>query len=101
MTAMDRDHVIETLRRHEGELHAAGIAHLSLFGSIARGEASPSSDIDLMADFDPSKRVTLVTLGSLQSRLTHILGREVDLSSASWMREPVRSTAKGEAVFAF
>jgi hypothetical protein len=101
MAAMGRDRVIETLRRHEGELHAEGIVHLSLFGSMARGEALPSSDIDLMADFDPSKRVMLVTLRSLQSRLTKILGREVDLSSASWMREPVRSKAKREAVFAF
>jgi hypothetical protein len=101
MAAMDRYRVIETLRKHKGVLQAAGVVHLSLFGSVARGEASASSDIDLMADFDPSKRLTLVTVGSLQSRLTKILGTEVDLSSVSWMREPVRSKAEREAVFAF
>jgi hypothetical protein len=101
MTDMDRHRVIETLRSHKGELQAAGIVHLSLFGSIARGEGSSSSDIDLMADFDPSKRLTLVKVGNLQSRLTKLLGADVDLSSASWMREPVRSKAKREAIFAF
>lgn len=101
MIGMDSQRVIEILREHKGELQAAGILHLSLFGSTARGEALRSSDIDLMADFDPSKRLTLVTMGSLQSRLTKILGTEVDLSSVSCMREPVRSQAKREALFAF
>jgi predicted nucleotidyltransferase len=47
---MDKGSVIETLRLHEPELRAAGIVHLRLFGSVARGEASPESDVDLMAD---------------------------------------------------
>ncbi|HEY3989226.1 MAG TPA: nucleotidyltransferase domain-containing protein [Acidobacteriaceae bacterium] len=98
---MDRHRIIETLRSHKGELQTAGIVHLSLFGSVARGEASSASDIDLMADFDPSKRLTLVTLGSLQGRLSKMLGTEVELSSSSWMREPVRSKAEREAVLAF
>jgi predicted nucleotidyltransferase len=101
MTAMDRQHILETLRSHQGELQAAGIVHLGLFGSAARSEASPTSDIDLIADFDPSKRLTLVTVGSLQRRLTKMLGAEVDLSSTSWMGEPVRSRAQREAIFAF
>ena len=41
---MDREHVIATLREHEAELKNAGIVHLFLFGSIARGEAGPESD---------------------------------------------------------
>ena len=45
---MDKGLVIETLRMHEPELKAAGIVHLRLFGSIARGEASARSDIDLI-----------------------------------------------------
>ena len=83
------------------ELRAAGIVHLRVFGSVARGESSFDSDIDLLVDFDKSKRLTLVTVGSLQNRLSKMLGAKVDLSSAEWMREPVRSKAIREAVLAF
>jgi predicted nucleotidyltransferase len=98
---MNRQHIIATLRKHEPELRAAGIVHLRLFGSVARDEAADNSDIDLMADFDKSKRLTLVKVGSLQSRLTDMLGVNVDLSSPEWMKEPVRSKALREAVLAF
>ena len=54
-----------------------------------------------MADFDESKRLTLVTVGSFQNRLTELLGENVDLSSSEWMREPVKSRAFREAVSAF
>ena len=100
---MDKDRILAILRQHAPELKAAGLLHLRVFGSVARGEASPHShsDVDLLAEFDTSKRITLVTLGSLQSRLTDLLGAEVDLSSAAWMKEPIRHQALQEAVLAF
>jgi len=57
--------------------------------------------IDLLAEFDKSRHLTLVSVGSLQSRLADILGADVDLSSEDWMREPVRTRALSEAVLAF
>jgi uncharacterized protein len=101
MSLMNKRHVIQILRAHEPELKAAGIVHLRLFGSVARGEASEHSDVDLMAEFDRTKRLTLVKIGSLQDRLTDLLGAPVELSSPEWMREPIRSKALHEAVLAF
>jgi len=98
---METRHVVQILRDHEPELRAAGIVHLRVFGSVARGEASSSSDVDLLAEFDKSKRLTLVTVGRLQSHLTDLLGANVDLSSPEWMKEPVRTHALREAVVAF
>lgn len=98
---MDRHEILRILRDHERELKADGIVHLGVFGSVARGEASARSDIDLLADFDASKRLTLVTLGRLQSRLSELLGVEVDLSSSAWMKGPVRVKAMDEAIRAF
>ena len=50
-TATDMaEHVIATLRAHEAELHRAGIRHLSLFGSVARGDATVDSDVDLVVE---------------------------------------------------
>ena len=40
------------VRRHERELRARGLTRLALFGSTARGEAGPNSDVDLLAAFD-------------------------------------------------
>jgi uncharacterized protein len=90
---MDTDRILAILRSHAPELQAAGLAHLRLFGSVARGEASPHSDIDLLADFDPSARISLLTLSGLQIRLSDLLGAEVDLSSSVWLKEPVRVRA--------
>jgi predicted nucleotidyltransferase len=98
---MDKRFVIERLRQHKPELKAAGIVHLHVFGSVARDEATSASDVDLMADFDKPKQLTLVKVASLQHRLSTILGREVDLTSAEWMRERVRENALREAVLVF
>ena len=98
---MDKDLIITKLRDHAPELREAGLIHLRVFGSVARGDANANSDVDLLADFDKSKRVTLVTMGNLESRLADLLGVKVELSSADWMREPVRKQALCEAVFVF
>jgi len=98
---MEKDRVIVILREHAPELKAAGVVHLRVFGSVARGESSPDSDVDLLADFDKSRRFTLVTVGRLESRLADLLGVKVDLSSPDWMRKSVRNRVLQEAVLAF
>jgi len=98
---MDSQAIIRVLRDHQLELKDAGIVHLRLFGSVARGEGSQQSDIDLLADFDKSRRFTLVNVGHLQSYLADLLGAGVDLSSSEWMKEPVSTKAMREAVVAF
>jgi predicted nucleotidyltransferase len=98
---MEKGRVLKILREHEPELRAAGVARLRVFGSVARDEASSSSDVDILADFDGSRPLTLVTVGRLQVRLADMLGVEVDLSSPEWLREPVRSQAIQEALVAF
>jgi uncharacterized protein len=100
-SAVDRTQIIAKLREHAPELKAAGLTHIRLFGSVARDESSERSDVDLMVEFDPQRRQTLVSIGSLQTRLGEILGTQVDLSAAEWMREPVRARAIREAILAF
>lgn len=99
--SMNKSSIIETLRRHEQELKAAGIVHLRLFGSVARGDESAQSDVDLMADFDRSRRLTLFDMAHLENRLSDLLGANVDLSPAEPMKEAVRARAVREAIHAF
>jgi uncharacterized protein len=98
---MDKDGVVQTLRAHELELKAAGIVHLRLFGSVARGEASPYSDVDLMVDLDGRKKFSLLDMSSLENRLSDILQVKVDLALSKSMKEPIRRSAEREAVLAF
>jgi uncharacterized protein len=94
-----RDHVIATLRAHEAELKAAGIVRLSLFGSVARGETG--NDVDLVAEFDQAKSMSLIDLVGLENRLSDLLGVKVDLARAGTLKERVRKNVEREAVLAF
>lgn len=78
-TDLSPDSIIATLRAHGRELRCAGVRHLSLFGSVARGEADDRSDVDLAVELDPAAHVGLFRLVGLQRRLSEILGRSVDL----------------------
>lgn len=73
------DAVIAVLRAHAAELRQAGIRHIGLFGSLARGEAAVDSDIDLVAELDPQAHFGLFRLVGLEQRLAEILGCAVDL----------------------
>ncbi len=98
---MDKEQIISRLRAHEQELKAAGVMHLLIFGSVARGEASPHSDVDLMGEFDTSKELTLLDLSGLEVFLSEILRARVDLSDRKMLKDPIRTRAEREAVLAF
>jgi uncharacterized protein len=99
---MDRDEIIAKLREYASELKAAGVQHLFLHGSCARGTAiRGSSDVDIIAEFDPGRRLTLVDMVAIENRLTELLGVRVDLSPAKTLKKPVRDKAEREAVLAF
>jgi len=99
---MDRDQIIAKLRESAPELKAAGVEHLFLHGSYARGTATRGlSDVDVIAEFDPGRRLSLVDMVAVENRLTELLGFPVDLSPANTLKEPVREKAEREAVLAF
>lgn len=83
---MDREAVIERLRAHEAELRAIGVLSLSLFGSVARGEAGPGSDVDVVVRLDPAAEIGMVKYGVILERLRTLVRAPVDL-----VGEPARS----------
>lgn len=78
-TASPANEIIAKLRAHEPELRAAGIRHLSLFGSVARGDAEAGSDVDAAIELDPDARIGLFRLIALERRIAELLDRRVDL----------------------
>ena len=73
------EQVIAILRAHEAELRRAGIRHLSLFGSVAHGDAEVDSDVDLVVELDAEAHIGLFGPGALERRLAELVGRPVDL----------------------
>jgi predicted nucleotidyltransferase len=98
---MVREEVLAALRAHERELKAAGIVRLSLFGSTARGDASPDSDIDLLAAFDSRRRLSTLDVVAIQLRISGLLGRPVDLSEEGTLKPRVQLRVDPEAIRAF
>ena len=99
---MDKSTIISKLREHEGELKAAGIEHLLLHGSYARGTAvGEVSDVDVIAEFSPGRRLSLLDMVAIENRLADMLGARVDLSPKKGLKEAVAAKASGEAVLAF
>jgi predicted nucleotidyltransferase len=99
--AMNRDNVIQTLRGHEAELRAAGVVRLSLFGSTARGDSRPDSDIDLLAVFDDTRRLSLLDVIHIQNQIADLLGAPVDLIEEGTLKPRVQKSVEAEVVRAF
>ena len=93
--------ILGKLRDHAQELRERGILHASLFGSVARGEQAPASDIDLAVTLDPKRHVGLIALAGLQRHISILLDREVDLVTLPVQRETLRSAIEREAIRAF
>jgi predicted nucleotidyltransferase len=99
---LERDRVLRILREHEVEIRARGVTRLRMFGSMARGEAAPESDVDLIADIDRSTRFSLLDLVGLQYLLRDLLGREVDVgTTVERMRPRMRQRFEADALEVF
>jgi hypothetical protein len=98
---MNQDSVKAMLLPYEAELKGNGIVSLSIFGSVARGEANELSDVDLLTDFDRGKRLTAFDKAGLEVRLSEILRTPVELCDRRLMTDDVRSRAEREAVVVF
>ena len=88
------------VRRHREALVAAAAAHgvsnLRVFGSVARGEDRPDSDVDLLADFPPG--LSLFGLGRVEADLEDILGTQVDLIPAVDLKPGVREVIGADLI---
>jgi predicted nucleotidyltransferase len=81
-------------------LAARGVRNVRLFGSLARGEDDPQSDIDLLVELDgnPSPGMELMTVLGLSEELSQLLGTRVDVVTIQALRPELREVALAEAV---
>ncbi len=65
-----------------------------VFGSFARGEERPDSDIDILVSFDENANVSLFTMGGIYMDLKNLLGREIDLVEEGTLLPFARESAE-------
>jgi uncharacterized protein len=98
---MNREEVIATLRAHESELRHRGVLHVGLFGSVARGAASPRSDIDILIALEPDAPVGLFEYVGIVQYLDDLFPAHVDVANRDRLRPLVRPSVERDAIYAF
>ena len=93
--------VLDALKADEPELRRLGVRRLALFGSAARGEDRPDSDIDLLAAFDPTRRLSLLDIVHIENHLSDLLGRRVELVEEGCLRPQAQASADQDLLLAF
>jgi predicted nucleotidyltransferase len=97
---MDRIEAITRLREHEAELRRLGVQSLYLFGSTARNEAGPESDVDLFFDYERGK-FGLFQLMDVKDATARMLGRKADIMTRDSLHRALRSTIEADALRVF
>ena len=95
---MTRDEILSRIAGERPELSRLGVRSVALFGSVARGEATSTSDVDLLVEFDRPVGI----FGFLRARehLEMILGHAVDLVTRDALKPQLRDAILKEAVTA-
>jgi predicted nucleotidyltransferase len=96
---MDRQTLIEALKRYDAPLRANGATGLYIFGSRARGTHRPDSDLDLFIDYDPAVRIpNLLRLMQLEEEISADLGIPVTITTRYALHPLMKGRIERDAV---
>jgi uncharacterized protein len=92
---------IATLRRHESALRARGIRHAAVFGSVARRDDRPDSDLDILVEFEPDAEGSIYEYMRLKDYVAGLFEGPVDVIDRDALKPHLRAPSARDAVYAF
>ena len=98
---MNRQEAIDILVAHRDALRARGVRHAALFGSVARGEGRPDSDLDILIELEPDAELDLFAYVGLKRYITELFTGPVDVVDKDALKPHVRPPAESDAIYAF
>jgi uncharacterized protein len=98
---MDIQDALATLRRHENALRARGVAHAAVFGSVARGENRPYSDLDILVEFEPWAEGTIYEYMRFKEYVASLFQGPIDVIDRAALKPHLRAPSARDAIYAF
>lgn len=98
---MDCATALQILRAHESDLRSRGVRHVGLFGSTARGEAGPDSDVDLLIEIDEDRVRDVYAYVAVVQFIEGLYPRRVDVANRAALKAEVRPHALRDVIDAF
>jgi predicted nucleotidyltransferase len=98
---MDSQDVLDRLRQNERALRERGVTHAALFGSRARGDNRPDSDIDIMIEIEPEAVQDIYAYVGLKDYIAKLFVGRVDVIDRKALKSYVRPAAESDAIYAF
>jgi uncharacterized protein len=98
---MDKHDILDRLRENERALRERGVTHAALFGSRARGDNRPDSDIDIMIDIAPEAVQDVYAYVGLKNYIAGLFAGTVDVVDREALKSCVRPAVTADAVYAF
>lgn len=95
------DRALEKLREHRAQLSAMGVVHAGIFGSVARGEAGPKSDLDVLVDVDRSKIRSIYDYCEVRLAISDLFDGRADVVERKSLRPGLEARILWEVVGAF
>ena len=97
---------LQILKAHEPELRRRGVTHAAVFGSVARGEAGRTSDVDILIDLDPEQRLDLFDYVNIKLQIAALFGVDsldgpVDVVNRKTLKPFLRQQIVNEAIDVF